>query len=215
MATEPRKSADPADAAVATESTQAISHILQDALGPNGPSQQSASAEEETGPRGPILFHLDGIRLGRVIVGIISLAVAIGYLMMAFDMPQGTGAQPGPGMWPVAVGFAWIVISIIVMTEAIFTQQVTGDVDFPKGIYRRDVIMYLSSTLGFIVALPWLGQYIAAALYCFVLFKFLSKLPLWRVILNALIVGVGISALFINVLSVRMPKGVILPLLGL
>ncbi len=213
MSATPRKSKEAVhDTEVVTESTQAISKVMADALGPNGPSQHS---ESETESRGPILWHLDSIRLGRVIVGIVSLAVSIGYLMMALDMPQGTGAQPGPGMWPVAVGGAWIVISLIVMGEAIFTQQVVGDVEFPKGIYRRDVLLYLGSTLLYIISLPWLGQYIAAVIYSFILFKALSKLPLWRVILNALIVGVGISALFIIVLQVRMPKGVILPLLGL
>jgi len=213
MSATPRKSKEAVhDTEVVTESTQAISKVMADALGPNGPSQHS---EDEPDNRGPILWHLDSIRLGRVIVCIVSLAVSIGYLMMALDMPQGTGAQPGPGMWPVAVGGAWIVISLIVIGEALFTQQVVGSVDFPKGIYRRDVILYLSATLGFIIALPWLGQYIAAVLYTFVLFKFLSKLPLWRVILNSLIVGIGVSALFIIVLQVRMPKGVILPMLGL
>ena len=167
------------------------------------------------GRTGRPLFQLDQIRLARVILGIASLGVSIGYTTGSAGMPLGTPQQPGPGMWPLAVGGAWIVISLIVIFEAAFTKQVQGDLDLPHGIYRRDVIIFAVATVLYVVLLPWLGQYIAGSLYCVALVKFLSRLPWWKAVLYGLVMAIGISWIFLNLLQVRLPEGELLKALGI
>ena len=160
------------------------------------------------------LFRIDQIRLARIIFGIVSLGVSIAYLVAALGMPQGTSAQPGPGIWPAAVGAAWVAISLIVIAEAAFTSQVAGSLDLPVGIYRRDVIIFSVATVAYVVLLPLLGQYIAGSLYCVALVKFLSRLPWWRAALYGLALAISISWIFLNLLQVRLPEGLVPELLG-
>lgn len=183
---------------------------------PHTPDADETVEESATNTdRGVLLNNIDQLRLARVIFGIVSLGVAIAYLIGALEMPQGSEAQPGPGMWPTAVGVAWLVISLIVIGEAAFTKQVEGSLDIPVGIYRRDAIIFCVATVLYVVLLPILGQYIAASLYCVALVKFLSKLPWWRAILYGLVLAIGISWIFLNLLQIRLPDGVVLELIGL
>lgn len=196
-------------------------HRLPDAAGPSPVPAEGAEADvtpdqapPDGGDRGKILFRVDQLRLARIIFGIVSLGVSIAYLVGALGMPQGTGAQPGPGMWPSAVGAAWVIISLVVIAEAAFTRQVSGSLDLPVGIYARDVIVFSVATVAYVLLLPILGQYAAGSLYCVALVKFLSRLPWWRAILYGLLLAISISWIFLNLLQVHLPEGIVPQLLG-
>lgn len=81
--------------------------------------------------------HMDQRRRGRVVLGAMSLAGAIGYLAAAQNMPRGDLATPGPGMFPIGVGALWIIASLVVVVEAIFSEQDAGSLDIPQGFERR------------------------------------------------------------------------------
>lgn len=157
----------------------------------------------------PTPLRYDQKRVGRIVLGAISLFVSVGYLIMAAGMPQGSPSQPGPGMWPIAVGAAWVVISLFVILEAVFSREVSGDIDVPRGRQLRDVLLFLGATAALIVLLPILGLYISASLYAVAVIKFLSTLPWWRVVLYGVIIGVSISWIFTGpLLGLRMPTGI-------
>lgn len=151
----------------------------------------------------------DPQRRGRIIIGGISLLAALGYWWLANGMPQGAATRPGPGMWPNAVGAVWALISIIVTVEAILTSQVGGDTDFPTGRQRRDVSLFYLATVGFVVIIPILGMYLASTVYVATLLTLISKLPLWKIIVYGVGIGLAIPWLFINLLQIRLPLGFI------
>jgi putative tricarboxylic transport membrane protein len=149
----------------------------------------------------------DPQRRGRMIFGAVSLMVAVGYLAEALGMPRGTTEHPGPGVWPIAVGVAWIVISILVIAEAAVSSEVGGEIELPTGQERRNVLIFVAVTVAFVVVLPMLGQYIAASLYAVAVIKLLSSLSWARAVAYGVVLGAGISLLFMTVLQIRLPVG--------
>jgi putative tricarboxylic transport membrane protein len=157
-----------------------------------------------TGPGSAI--H-DPQRRGRMIFGAVSLMVAVGYLVEALGMPRGTSQHPGPGQWPLAVGVAWIVISILVIAEAAISTEIGGEIELPTGRERRNVLIFLAVTVAFVVVLPVLGQYIAASLYAVAVVKLLSTVSWARAVGYGVLLGAGISFVFITLLQIRLPIG--------
>jgi putative tricarboxylic transport membrane protein len=142
-----------------------------------------------------------------MIFGAVSLMVAVGYLVEALGMPRGTSQHPGPGQWPLAVGVAWIVISILVIAEAAISTEIGGEIELPTGRERRNVLIFLAVTVAFVVVLPVLGQYIAASLYAVAVVKLLSTVSWARAVAYGVLLGAGISFAFITLLQIRLPIG--------
>jgi hypothetical protein len=142
-----------------------------------------------------------------MILGAASLLVAVGYLVEALGMPRGTTEHPGPGLWPIAVGVAWIVISILVVAEAAVSSAIGGEIELPTGRERRNVLVFLGATVAFVALLPWLGQYIAASLYAVTIIKLLSTVSWTRAVAYGVLLGAGISFAFITLMQIRLPVG--------
>jgi hypothetical protein len=152
--------------------------------------------------------RLDQKRTGRVVVGALGLLIAIGYLVEAINMPAGTMEAPGPGLFPIGVGIAGIVISALVVIEALVSTQVSGSLELPSGPQRKLVLYFLVTLILLVVLLPILGQYVASSLYAIAVIKLMSKLNWIRVVIYGVLLGCGISAMFIEGFSIRMPQGI-------
>jgi hypothetical protein len=137
----------------------------------------------------------------------VSLLVAAGYLVGTLGMPRGTAEHPGPGLWPLAVGVAWIVISVLVIAEAAMSSEVGGEIELPTGRERRNVLIFVAVTIAFVVLLPTLGQYIAASLYAVAVIKLLGTMSWPRAVAFGVLLGAGISFAFITLLQIRLPVG--------
>lgn len=157
---------------------------------------------------GPPGRQLDQKSLGRLIVGVVGLAGSIGYLVMAIDMPTGSMDSPGPGMFPIGVGVLAVVVSLIVIGEGLLKSGPTGDVELPVRFERRQALYFLGTLVAYILLLPLLGQYVAASLYVIATLKLLGGLSWVRSILVGLAMGIGVSALFGEVLDVSLPSGI-------
>jgi putative tricarboxylic transport membrane protein len=162
-----------------------------------------AHSHPDAGPRG----GLDQRRKARLIVGIIALVLSCGYLAQAIAMPQGTITSPGPGMFPVGVGVIAVATSLIVMGESLFTGHNAGAVDLPSGHQRRQAITFMITLVVFILILPVVGQYIAASVYVVASLRFMGGLSWLRSAVYGVAIGAGVSLLFIEFLSIRMPSG--------
>lgn len=149
----------------------------------------------------------DPQRRGRLLIGAVSLLLGAGYFWQALLMPQGSPGQPGPGLWPTAVGAAWIVISIIVIVEAAVSTQVGGASEFPTGVERRNVILFFAFTVAFVILIPFIGIYLAAIAYTIAVVKLTSELVWWKIAIFGTAIGFLIPFLFITLLQMRLPLG--------
>jgi hypothetical protein len=65
--------------------------------------------------------------------------------------------------------------------------------------------------LGYVLALPLLGQALTALLFCALLVRLLAPLPWPRVLLLAAVMSAGLHLAFVTLLQVPLPRGVLLP----
>jgi putative tricarboxylic transport membrane protein len=152
-------------------------------------------------------FNLDAKRAGRALVGLIGMLVSIGYLTVAIEMPRGSAVAPGPGMFPVIVGWAAIVISLIVIVEAVLTSIVSGGIEWPEGKRRARVLIFLATLIGYVLALPLLGQYLTSSVYAALVLLGIGQLGILKSLTYGAIVGSGLSWFFISVMGLTLPAG--------
>lgn len=150
---------------------------------------------------------MGGKRQGRLIFGIVLLVGAAGYTWEAFQIPLGTAAQPGAGMFPRFVGVAMAVVALFLVAESLFSTEKTEDIDLPHGRQLRLALAFAGCTAGFILLLPVLGQYVAGALYMALTMRFLGSVPWWKAIVYGVVLSSVIAWIFINLLNISLPGG--------
>lgn len=152
--------------------------------------------------------RLDQKRIGRLAVGVVALALSIGYLVKALGMPQGTIESPGPGMFPAGVGVGAIIISLIVIIEGLVGAGTRGSMEFPVGFERRQVAIFTGTLVGFVLVLPLLGMYLSAVLYMVATLKFLGRLSWIRAGVVGTIIAIAVPWIFQTILRIPLPAGI-------
>ena len=149
-----------------------------------------------------------GKRGGRLMVSACAVVIAGGYLLSALQLERGTLARSGPGLYPVIVGVAFLVIAVLTMVETIRSVPDDDEV-LPPAERRRTVALFLAATAGYVLLLPWLGQYLASTVFVVLVLKILGVRSWLRAVVFGTAVAVLVSAFFIELLGVRMPGGLI------
>ncbi|ALV39932.1 hypothetical protein AU252_01105 [Pseudarthrobacter sulfonivorans] len=153
-------------------------------------------------------LQLDQKRMGRLVFGCLGFLLAAGYLIAALNMPQGSPAAPGPGIFPAGVGIAAVVVTLIVIVEALMFSEVSESLELPQGRQRRLLVQFVGSLVAFVVLLPFLGQYLASSLYVLAVLRTLSTLGWVRSGVYSVLIGGGLSWTFMELLSIRLPGGI-------
>lgn len=144
-------------------------------------------------------------RRGRALVGTIGFAVSIGYLLQAFALPFGTQAQPGAAVFPVLVGFAFALVSLMTIAEAFMLRTEVKTLELPKGKDARRLLLIALTFVGYIVLLPILGHLVASILFGLLSVRILGDKS-WRFsLITGAAIGVVVYAAFVLLLSVPMP----------
>lgn len=164
------------------------------------------TSSAEATPASPGLKH-DAKRLGRTLIGVVSLLTSIGYLVMALRMPQGSMASPGPGTFPTGVGILAVVVSLIVIIEAALGRSESGSVSWPKGHELKQCLIFLGTLVGYVLLLPLLGHYITSTLFVTAFLRLAGSVSWARSIFFGLIMGAGVTFIFTELLDIALPKG--------
>jgi putative tricarboxylic transport membrane protein len=150
---------------------------------------------------------IGGVRRGRMVVGTVTLVVGIAYTVHAFSLPMGTMAQPGAALFPLVVGGATMVISVLTIAEARFTTKVTGDVEHPAPGRTRLVLAMSGAIIGYLLVLPFIGPYLAAGLFGALAVLLLRDGSRWKSVLYGAVLGLVITYVFVELLGVRLAAG--------
>ncbi|MGW0810871.1 tripartite tricarboxylate transporter TctB family protein [Nonomuraea sp. NPDC002799] len=150
---------------------------------------------------------LDGVRRGRMIVGAVLFVTGAVYTAHAFTLPMGTLAQPGAAMFPIIVGAATLVVSVITIVEAKFTVKVSGEYERPAPGRAKIVLGLAATILAYLLLLPLLGQYLASVLFGAAAVWLLGTRPWWKAAVQGVLLGLVISYVFLELLGVRLPAG--------
>ncbi len=133
--------------------------------------------------------------------------LAIGYLIAGWGYPLGKMAEPGPGVYPLAVGILMMAGAVGLGLEA-WLRRLRLDTPWPSGAGRSRVLAVLASGLGYALLLPYLGHLIMGTLVSLIVLRVMG-LPRWPLCIGlAIAVGLGSYYLFGRILDVPLPVGI-------
>jgi putative tricarboxylic transport membrane protein len=140
------------------------------------------------------------------IAAAIGSVLASGYLIAGWDYPCGKMAEPGPGVYPLAVGILMLVGAVGFGLESRL-RRFRLDAQWPAGAARWRVLVVLASGLGYAILLPYLGHLIMGTLASLTVLRVMG-LPRWPLGIGvAIAVGLGSYCLFGRILDVPLPVG--------
>lgn len=143
---------------------------------------------------------------GRLVAGGVGLVLSLVYLWQAVLLPFGTESRPGAAVFPVAVGLAFAVISVLTGVEALRAGRQSGTLSFPRGTELRKVVLVVVALVGLLVALPILGLLPSAALFSVLLLRALGATSWPRAVICGCVLGIGVYVVFVLVLEVSFPS---------
>jgi putative tricarboxylic transport membrane protein len=101
-----------------------------------------------------------------------------------------------------------VVVSLIVIAEAVFQRSGGGRIELPRGHELRQSLIFLGTLVAFIAVLPLAGQYVASTLYVAAFLKFAGRLGWTRSVLFGVLIGAGLTFLFSSALGIQLPRGI-------
>jgi putative tricarboxylic transport membrane protein len=139
----------------------------------------------------------------------LALLVASGvYLANALPLPLGTTARPGAGFFPVAVGVFGIAVVLAWVVSALRRAPAAAGAVELAAEGRGRVLVTATLLVGFCVLLPWAGFPLVSFLFVGLLLHWLGGR--WTAaVAIALVSAVGSYYLFVGLLGVPLPRGVL------
>jgi hypothetical protein len=142
-------------------------------------------------PAGPI---------SNLVTAVVIAALAVGAIVGSLALGVGSPGQPGPGTWPLLMGVALLVLSVVL---AFLARRTTDAERFTRASWQ--VLAGLVTMILFVSAIGVIGFEIPAALLTFVWLRYLGG-ESWRLsIVISITVVIAFYAIFVGALSVRIP----------
>lgn len=148
----------------------------------------------------------------RATVSGILLLLAIGYYMQADGLSFGSLNRPGPGAWPVAVGFAAIVIFTIALIESLLKHEdgKSVEVELPSGVNARRALRFTVITVLYVASFAPFGFLFPTLVMTAYLLHFLAD---YSKVKSALLSGALVGTIyyaFVRGLGSRFPQGTLI-----
>jgi putative tricarboxylic transport membrane protein len=132
------------------------------------------------------------------------------YLAGSLELPMGSAARPGAGLYPFLVGIALVALSAPLFIRSLRlkeTQQEKTE-PFPRGKDRQRVMAVATALFFFVVLLkPW-GYIICSIALMGVILRLLGLRSWGKVVLTSIFTAVISYYLFFSILGVPLPQGI-------
>jgi putative tricarboxylic transport membrane protein len=143
------------------------------------------------------------LRIVGLTAGALFFVIGAGQVYLAQGLGRWSLQEPGPGLFPTAVGSFMCVASLAYMAELARGERVRR-VNFADSAGR--VVVFLAALMAFTALLPRIGFFLPAVLLQMVVLRIFSTLPLWKMLVAGVIGAAVAKYLFENILGVRFPE---------
>jgi putative tricarboxylic transport membrane protein len=144
------------------------------------------------------------------VTGALGLLLAAGYLALSTQYSFGALYQPGARVWPTIVGLMLVAASLFVLWEA-WRMAPSERFTLPAGAGAWRVVVMIALLAGYFAAMNFLGQFIASTLFCVLFMRLVSPLSWPRLVAASLAITVVLHLVFVTLLKIPMPKGLLGP----
>jgi len=147
------------------------------------------------------------------LVGLLALLLAAAYGIDAWQtLSVGRWHKPGAAIFPIAVAalLAISAISVLLERHGGTDNAMPTTFSLPAGADLRRLLLVLAAFAIYFVAMPYLGNMIASALFLLASMWLLSdeeKRSLPRLAIYAVVIAVSFEVFFVRLLKVQMPAG--------
>lgn len=146
-----------------------------------------------------------------LVSALIVLAVALIAIVEAAKLPFGNLLEPDAGFIPMIEASLLACAGIALLVSALVPRASTS-ISWPDGNGRR-IILYLSAALvAYVTALSTLGFAISTALFLWAAISFWRYYSIFTSAILAVVMTSGLYMLFVTILQMSLPHGVLLPL---
>lgn len=164
------------------------------------------------------------MRIGSIGFAALMLAVGLIYENMALNMPRGTLAYPGPGLFPMIIGLFMIAMALGCLVQEFLPRKQAkapagspAPIDAPDAPEERDVMKTLQLTalmIGYIFALKPLGFPIAICIFLAIAIRIFGYRRWLPALAMAAVITVVSYVSFVVWLKVPLPMGILEEVLG-
>jgi len=162
------------------------------------------------------------MKIGSIIFAGVMLAVGLVYESMALNMPRGSLAYPGPGIFPMIIGAFMIVTALGCLAQEIWPRKKAKipaivPIEEPAAPEDRDVMKTIQLTalmIGYIFALKPLGFPIAICIFLAIAIRIFGYRKWVPTLLMAAVIAGASYVSFVIWLKVPLPMGILEEILG-
>lgn len=132
------------------------------------------------------------------------------YLAGSLDLPMGSAARPGAGLFPFLVGIALVALSSPLFIRSLRlkeTQQEKTE-PFPRGKDRQRVMAVAAALFFFVVLLKPLGYIICSIALMGATLRLLGLRSWAKIVLTSIFTAAISYYLFFSILGVPLPPGI-------
>ena len=135
--------------------------------------------------------------------GLMFIVVGLGFAFGATFYSMGSSARPGPGYFPLGLGFLLAILGALVLFKSLTLE--TEDGEPVGGIAWRPLALIVFSVAIFGLLLPRLGMVVSLPLLVLISSYAGDEFHLGEVIINSIILTIGSWAIFIYGLNLTIP----------
>lgn len=164
------------------------------------------------------------MKIGSVVFAGLMLAVGLVYETMALNMPRGTLAYPGPGLFPVIIGAFMVAMALGCLVREFLPRKQAkvpvvplAPIEVQAAPEERDVMKTVQLTalmIGYIFALKPLGFPIAICIFLALAIRIFGYRRWLPALAMAAVITVISYVSFVLWLSVPLPLGILEEILG-
>jgi len=151
------------------------------------------------------------MKTARLIVNWTLFVFSLFFLVNAMALPKGTALRPGAGVFPVMVGAALTMLSLLMALRASVSVE-RGESPFPRGADACRAAGVFGSLAFYTMALPLLGHPLSSGVCFGAILRFMGLRRWNRILIGACAAALLSWYLFGVLLKIPLP---LLPVLGL
>ena len=155
--------------------------------------------------------QINSVRQGRLIAGLVGLLLSLGYGLYAWTtLPMGKMSQPGAAVFPLIVAALMLVSSLVILFEDMRSlDSGEGPLGFPSGAGLHRLLGVVASLVGYVVVAYLVGHLIGSFLLSIALVHLIKPGSWVRTVVIGLAISLSAYGVFVWMLGVPMPKGVL------
>lgn len=141
----------------------------------------------------------------RLVIGVLGLGLFASYTWDARSMPLGEASMPGPGLFPLIVGIAGLLFSVVTIVESLVKLPSSERIPLPtqkRGIQVGGLVLLLAV---FVFTVEYIGAYAGSFVFAVLSIKLLGDKPWWKCLLFGAVISLPVIFFFSNVLAISLP----------